>query len=411
MNSTRPADPGALAPLAPRPTPTRAQFTKNSTYYFDFVRAFATNLVLIGHASAIFGFQSPIPTGGLGVVLFFLLSGFLIATAALRRWDRDGSHFAPFMVDRCARIFVPFLPALVCVAIVEELLSLGAHGQPGVNTGPLAFVANALLLHDYPLFQAASHAVDVSSFFPRSYNTAEPFWTIPLEFWTYVVFGVFFFVLLRREPLGAPLRVGLIMVAMPVFLWNTFAGGGSGLTLVWVLGAVFGFVWFVHLDRASSKRTLGGLMLALGVLGWSGRVLDVGYAAYDFHQIVFVSFVLFGTLLWLSTVASQAHRVGRAMTLLASYSYSLYLVHNTVLIAFQERLSPFLGDSTPYWAMLAAHVSAFAFYLCFERHYQLVGAWLKRRLDSHDARLAEPPPRCAVSVVQADRRNAERCSN
>lgn len=366
--------------VAPRSTATRAQFTKNGTYYFDWVRALATNLVLVGHTSAIFEFERRVETGGLGVVLFFLLSGFLIVTAAMRRWEREGQQFSSFMVDRCARIFVPFIPALSCVAVLNALVPLGDHGQTGVNQGPLAFVANALLLNDYPVFQVASHAIDVSSVFPRSYNTAEPFWTIPLEFWTYVVFGVFFFGFLRRERLTPRLTAILLAVATPVFIWNTFAGGGGGLTLVWVLGAVIGFVWFAHLDAVSSKAAVGWLLLGLGGIGWMGRISKVGYAPYEFQQIVFISFALFGCFLLLSTCQRQAHRIGKVVTFLASYSYSLYLVHNPVLIVFRERLSSVLGPWTPYVAMLAAHLVAFGFYLAFERHYHRVGSMVKRRL-------------------------------
>lgn len=391
--------------LAQESTPTRAQFTENGRYYFDFIRVLATHLVVIGHTGALFGLTRPLESGGLGVVLFFLLSGFLIVAAGLRRWDSAEDQFGSFMIDRFARIFVPFVPILVGVAVVNVLFELGDHGQMGINTGPLAFVANALLLNDYPVFQAASRAVDVTEFFPRSYNSAEPFWTLPLEFWTYVVFALFLFGFMRREALNRWLVVTLLAVAMPVFLWNSFAGGGGCLTLVWVLGATIGYLWFTHIDEARETPTVGWLMLVAGAVAWAGRVMKAGYDPYEFQQVVFVALALFGAFLLLNaggpagdrslagrafigrSLISRSGRIfGRMMTLLASYSYSLFLVHNTVIVIFAETLAGPLGAAAPVLAVVTAHLVAFLFYLAFERHYHKVGRWLKDRLRERAAR-------------------------
>ena len=231
-------------PVACEPSPVQAPapaFLKpavigpNSVALLDLLRAMAANLVLFGHMAIVFGISESVSLGQIGVSVFFILSGFLIFQSSLLRIQEPWPYFAPYMVDRFARIFTAYVPALVIVAALNAAIDLGDWGQPGVSHGPLAFFGNLFLLQDYPIFQLG-HRVLGDNVFVRTYNTAEPFWTIPIEFWIYVVFGLGFFGLVARERLGRLVPALLGVVALPVVIWNVAAGGGNGLTLVWLVG-------------------------------------------------------------------------------------------------------------------------------------------------------------------------------
>ncbi len=63
----------------------------------DGVRAVAFGIVLLSHTPGIV-----VVPGGLGVTIFFFLSGFLIATLMRREFDRTGQFLsATFMADGC----------------------------------------------------------------------------------------------------------------------------------------------------------------------------------------------------------------------------------------------------------------------------------------------------------------------
>lgn len=64
-------------------------------------------------------------------------------------------------------------------------------------------------------------------------------------------------------------------------------------------------------------------------------------------------------------------------TFFASYSFSLYLVHNTILIIAEVYLRGVIGRAALPVALVMSHVSAFVLYLPFEQHYRRFGAWLK----------------------------------
>src|SRR2546421_696686 len=98
--------------LALHPSKTAA-LGSNSTAFLDLMRGLAANLVLVEHTFDIFGRKSHIPFGMIGVSIFFILSGFLIQQSSLARIQRPGPYFAPYMIDRFARIFTAYVPVLI----------------------------------------------------------------------------------------------------------------------------------------------------------------------------------------------------------------------------------------------------------------------------------------------------------
>lgn len=84
----------------------------------DFLRALAVVFVLIDHTEYKFGGPLGIVNGGIGVEIFFVLSGFLITSMLLEEIDRFGSiSFKDFFQRRAARL-LPIFYAYVLVGIV-----------------------------------------------------------------------------------------------------------------------------------------------------------------------------------------------------------------------------------------------------------------------------------------------------
>ncbi len=350
----------------------------NGTAYLDLLRALAANLVLFAHAADVFGLEHELPAGLIGVSVFFILSGFLILISSLARVQRPGPYFAPYMIDRFARIFTAYVPVLILVAVANSAADLDRWGQDGISTGPAAFAGNLLLLQDYPAFQAL-HDLFGNSFYIRSYNTAEPFWTIPIEFWIYVVFGLGFFGLAVRERIGSWLAGVLGLVALPVVLWNAAAGGGNGLSLVWLIGALGAYIWVGAWHRSSHKLQIGAAVFLAGCICLLGRGLKIGWNFQDLGLTLCETIMFLGGLSMVDGLRTLPRALRGVCTFLASYSYSLYLVHNTVLVVVRQLWSDTLGEAALPIALIAAHVVAFVLYTLFEQRYRQVGKWLKRQ--------------------------------
>jgi peptidoglycan/LPS O-acetylase OafA/YrhL len=95
-----------------------------------------------------------------------------------------------------------------------------------------------------------------------------------------------------------------------------------------------------------------------------------------------IAIVMFGVLAYLLTVARFSSRWQRLLERAASYSYSLYLLHNTILIVVLEALPIENLRVRAAVGVVLAHVCSYLLYLAFERHYRAVAAWLRPRFEN-----------------------------
>src|SRR5688572_15703043 len=88
--------------------------------FFDFARGISAQAVVLGHALNIFlpGIfmvpgQRVFYMQSFAVIIFFVLSGFLITSAVMKKKDRPDFSFGSYLIDRVARVVYPLIPALV----------------------------------------------------------------------------------------------------------------------------------------------------------------------------------------------------------------------------------------------------------------------------------------------------------
>ena len=348
--------------------------------YLDFLRAAAATMVMVEHGLEIFRIKSVTYLGISAVTVFFLLSGFLITVAACRRVYLPGPQFAPFMIDRTARIYTAYVPAIGLAILVNLVFSVGQWGEPGTNTGFGAAVFNLLMLEDYPLLQIAAKLTHNDAIRIHAYNTAEPFWTVSIEYWIYLAFSLTFFVGIRKERIRNPVVLLSVVAFVPVVLYSSFANAGQCLSLVWTIGSVFGYVFVITSGNGAYGVKRYYILVLVGAIGFAGRLLKTGELAYELQTIAFMAMCLFGIFMILGRSPAKRVALAKPIAFFASYSYSLYLVHNTTIIVIYTQVfrSPSLAGLFLAWAV--SHLLAFAFYLCFERHHYRVGAFVSARL-------------------------------
>jgi peptidoglycan/LPS O-acetylase OafA/YrhL len=195
-----------------------ATLTKYQSALLDLLRGVAAQLVVLGHVYSVSGFNQTILVQDLGVVVFFVLSGFLITFSAMAKTNYT---FVDFFIDRAARLFTPYIPALIFIWLAGMMLGLG--GRYDAYT----FFMNTLMLQDIPAHTRFLPEID-------RVGTGRPLWSVAMEWWIYMAFGLLFF---RRIPLWSwPLA------ALGVWVAGYHAVHGS-LTLTWFAGALCLFLF------------------------------------------------------------------------------------------------------------------------------------------------------------------------
>lgn len=150
--------------------------------YLDLVRFLSATIVMLSHLWPLLFPDFPLPwPGHAAVVVFFVLSGYVIAFAA----DRPGLSASNYALHRAVRIMSVTAPALFISILIA----------PYVGGEAIAF-AGPLVIPDSDFWRA----VWMNFFFlGESWlgSTAPPFnppfWSLSYEVWYYLIFGVWVF--------------------------------------------------------------------------------------------------------------------------------------------------------------------------------------------------------------------------
>lgn len=280
----------------------------------DGLRLLGSVMVIIGHAYAILGRPpgtEPQMLGysinTLGVVIFFAISGYLIAAS----WNSKRDLLA-FMAARCLRIFPALVVLVVATAFVIGPLATSRtvadyFGDPLV----LRYLRNIALHHENVLPGVLDGLP-----YPASINGS--LWTLPMEFACYLLVPL----LVLRFWRG---RVLLLSGIIVFFVWASVQPRGT-----------FDIIWGVDPVRFAKFAALfmaGSLIRAL-VERYGKQILraDVAIGLLTFHMLVLsvaperIPYISFATLPYVVLVIGLAktpyfHRASR----FGDLSYGMYL--------------------------------------------------------------------------------------
>lgn len=370
----------------------------------DLARWLAAFMVMIGHArfpllkgyGQLTAEQTPLWVKGWyfvtgyfveAVLVFFVLSGFLVGGMVCARLAGGSFDPAGYAIDRFSRLYTAFLPALALTVVLTLIgatwfngtgLYDGTHPTFAEKGTAIDFIANS------GFDTLIGNAAMLQFYFVEPYGANPPLWTLSSEFWFYAVFGLGAAGLMKSGSIRLAL-IGLAALASvllgPMF-WLYF-----GMWLVGVTAAVL---------RPPMLRIAGpALALLAGLLllrRYADAVLEPGEGlrfAMQYGICLATGLVLLG---WRQNPPRWAVSMAGFNKAMADFSYSLYLTHFPViilLIAILGKLTGaagFAGGFPPTAPLaLASYVAAvmialglaYLFAQCTERQTGKVRAWLK----------------------------------
>lgn len=170
----------------------------NAIPSLDGIRAFSFMLVFLSHA----GLGHIVP-GGLGVTIFFFLSGYLITTLLREEYESSGRvDFRNFYVRRALRILPPFY-LILAIAVMLTLLI----GRTGLNFH--AVLAQILHLSNYWTILNTNAGIPMGT---------GVYWSLAVEEHFYLVFPLLF-VTIQRMP-GRTQAGILLSLCLAILIWR-----------------------------------------------------------------------------------------------------------------------------------------------------------------------------------------------
>ena len=367
--------------------------------FVHLARWVAATLVLLYHVSATFvsvpdimiaphnplvyvwWFFTPFIFAHEAVIVFFVLSGFLVGGAVLERRRQETPWLSKYLVDRIVRIYVVFLP------VVALTLALDASGRrlfAGTHLYDLPFLNG-----HYDAGLILPNLLSLQGLWFEPLGTNIPLWSLGMEVWFYILFPLLLLPWLRAYPRHWLRVFGL--AAAVVFLLSLPTGNYTPFGFViWALGAAV---------RIAPQPLLRSKWLSLSLFVLASVVLRFAVREHFLKEVPSKYFVdaieglLFANLLLtLRFDNSDGFRFARSTVhaKLASFSYTLYAFHVPVVfwiagcVALMFGADWRLDHATPLHYAVALAVIAFTLAAAFglslltEAHTESVRRWARR---------------------------------
>ena len=190
--------PHARAQMRPDAKDTAHPVSEAASSFIHLARWLAALVVLVYHVSTalvsvpdimsaphhpvayVWWFFTPYAFAHEAVVVFFVLSGFLVGGAVVERRTQTQPWLRSYVLDRLIRIYIVLLPVLALTAVCD---GFGRHYFPDPETYGLAQFADRFNLH-----LLLANALSLQGLWFEPFGTNDPMWSLGMEVWFYLLF-------------------------------------------------------------------------------------------------------------------------------------------------------------------------------------------------------------------------------
>jgi peptidoglycan/LPS O-acetylase OafA/YrhL len=374
----------------------------------DGLRALSVLLVVSAHmydAETMWQWLS----GYKGVIVFFVLSGYLITTLALREEREHGTFsLSAFYIRRCFRIF----PLYYLTLAVYCLLILGLGFSPEVRD-----LMQRVLPYDLLYFQEVP-------FFYKDRFAFPPFaqsWTLGIEEKFYFFWPLIGFVLWRGRRcwrMGGTLGLAGVFALLPHALGMTdprlqYLGACLSGYFPILMGCLLAFLlddrsWFARLQVLGSSRASGLVWALFLTIHFATHWVGPLEPAWGILYTLAVSLLLVSTVLGQGSLPGLLRRP--ALVFVGKLSYGIYLIHVFALGLAHKIVSRLLTE--PVTAGVLAYLLACALAIaaamalhwsiekpCIDLGRRLAARALRRNAPSGSS---PPPVETVVARIHVD---------
>jgi peptidoglycan/LPS O-acetylase OafA/YrhL len=299
--------------------------TERRLVALDELRGLAISAVIISHVALVYRDDSAIAFGlampalGVGVDLFFVISGFVIFESAARMIARAPKSFwrgaAAFWIRRAIRIALPAWATVAAIGVIQ-----GASAAQGASIGDLAAAAGFYAdFHWGDCWAGATSCGDAL--------VASHFWSLAVEMQFYALAPLLVLLPPRALTLGglALLALGAASSRPTGQFWWAVRPDGLIVGVMLASQVAQRAAWLAGLPRFS----LGLAAFWLVVASILARVLSDRGSGFGLVAIA----AIFGVMVASAVTRQQPEARGRAPVArkLGELSYSAYLVHLPLL--------------------------------------------------------------------------------
>ena len=314
------------------PSPAR-QLTPAASAHLDMLRGLAAIAVMASHwrnflfvdwpdlahkSAALSALYFLTGFGHQAVIVFFVLSGYLVGGSVLRAMRSHTWSWQRYGVDRMARLWIVLLPALLLCLAWDEIGVRVLHGDWLYNGSSQIAEMQVPVQHSLAMF--FGNVAFLQTIRAPVFGSDFPLWSLANEFWYYVLFPLVCLSYFARRT-AAKIASAILLVAIAWFL----RGGVVWAFAIWLMGVAL----YVAVPRArlSHRTTWAGLGVAIPALLTFLAVERVRHV--ELNASDYILGALFTAMLYfvIHGQTSAGNTYTKASAFVAKSSYTLYLVH------------------------------------------------------------------------------------
>ncbi len=345
---------------------------------------------LIGHY--LFAFISSF--GGPAVILFFVMSGYLVGGSVAGRYLRSSKFDSvDYFITRLSRLWTVLIPALF-FAFLFDTLALGIfHAAKNGIFSLDAEVAGSAVNHD--AWTLVCNVAFLQTALCTQFGSNGALWSLFHEFWYYATFPLLMLAMWGRRGILAQMVMTISAAAILLALtWFQFVGFSiAGYAGIWLLGTLAALrpKPLLPLSATWAAALCIGCLLIWRVFYAPGTATPATFLSKE-TVLDYAIAASFANLLMAMRQSKNLFRMPmpRLNEQLAGFSYSLYCTHTPLVIligaiylwAFQTgwHMKPTTNTDFLYAAVAVAICVGFAFLfsLATERNTPAIRGMLRR---------------------------------
>jgi peptidoglycan/LPS O-acetylase OafA/YrhL len=300
--------------------------------------------------------------GHQAVIIFFVLSGYLIGGSIFRSLRGNSWSWRVYMTHRLVRLWLVLLPGLLLGLLWDET-GMALHRAPllygGINL-------NHMTMH--PVGSVLSIKIFLGNlFFVQGwlvplFGSDNALWSLPFEFWYYVLFPLGVLAVVRSSKNAMRIVYFALLVALAAVM-------NRGILVympVWLLGAA---LVGVPAPRIGNRLRWAAAFLYVPLVFFFGVAKQIPPTIADYALGV-ATFGLVWLLLSARSPVQPSARWVRASRALSRFSFTLYVVHTPFLFLLVS-----FGPHDARWLPTAPHVLAALAMLAATLAYAYAVAW------------------------------------
>lgn len=287
--------------------------------------------------------------GAIGVDIFFVISGFIIALATEKK---ESFVCVKFIIKRFFRLYPVYLFSFLVFSLVVTHMFLLEQ-----SSVPLWFNFDNILKS---LFFLQLRPDDNAPFY--GYSLIITAWTLSYEIYFYLIFCIAMAISHKyRAIISAIAIVAISLIIQKIytghFTIDAYAvpgiSGREALTIAanpisfdFILGLIAFYIFKAskNAQYGTGVKILASVGFVFGVLCWnSGFMFGHGLSKFGGIAFIFFMSVVFGELAF-------KFKIPKSLVFLGDISYSVYIIHIVVIFAYREfgKLIPFIPQQNGF---------------------------------------------------------------